>query len=118
MKNDFDTRLKNIEEELLALKTASEYSSVRNSSITSASRIRTGLYRVNYDTNGQAILSTFYKEIDSGYCEIYGRTPTSNSQVVEVVTTTWSNEEQRYITYENGLVVVSNVPVASITRIS
>lgn len=118
MRNEFDTRIKNIQNELLALKTAAEYSSIRNAFLSPTIRVTTGLYSVTYNPNGQAIMCEFYRQDSNIPCRIYGRTPSGNTQVVEVTTTVWSNAEQRYITYENGLIISSNVPVVSITRIS
>ncbi len=118
MKNEFVEQLKGIEQELLALKTAAEYSSLRNSYSSSSLRVTTGLYRVDYATDGQAIMSQFYRQEIDKPCSVLGRTPSATSQIIEVDTTIWSNAEQRWITYENGLVIVSNVPITSITRIS
>lgn len=117
MKNEFDQRIKTIMQELLDLKTASEYSSIRTSNITSSGTITTGLYRVTYDNRGESIISMFYNG-QPGFCFLYPRTPSGNSQVVEVRATRWNNTTQSYDTYTNKLVVVSNVPVVSITRIS
>jgi hypothetical protein len=118
MENEFVNRLKKIENELLALKTASEYSSMRTAYTAPIVRVTTGLYRVNYATDGQAILSQFYRQSDDTPCGIYERTPSTSSQVLEINTTVWDNTQQQYITYENGVRIVSNVPVVSITRIS
>lgn len=117
MKNDFETRLKNIEQEIIDLKTASKFTSVKTSNITSSGTISTGLYRIVYNTSGETIISMVYTA-QPDYCILYARTPSGNSQVVEVLTTEWSNDTQSYTTYTNKLVVVSNVPVVSITRIS
>lgn len=117
MKNDFDTRIKKIMQELTDLKTASEYTSVRASSVTSSSTVSTGLYRITYNNNGETILSMFYNA-QSSFCRVFPRTPSGNSQVIEVLTTRWNNDTQSYENFTNKLIVVSNVPVASVTRIS
>ena len=117
MKNGFDTRIKKIQDELLALKTAAEYSSIRNIFLSPTIMVTTGLYRITYNSNGQTIMSEFYRRDGDTPCQLFGRTPSGSTQVVEVNTTSWSNEEQRYITYENGLIISSNVPVTNITRI-
>lgn len=117
MKNDFDSKIKHIEQEILDIKTASEFSSIRTSNVASSGTISTGLYRITYNSGGETIISMVYNG-QSSYCHLYPRTPSGNTQIVEVLTTEWSNETQSYTTYTNKLVVVSNVPVTSITRIS
>ena len=117
MANKFAERIKRIEDELIALKTASEYSSMRTSYVTNPVTITTGLYRVEFNSGGQPILSNFYRQDAAVLCYISARTPVGNSQIVEVNTTRWDNERQEYVTYENGLLVVANVPIVSITRI-
>lgn len=117
MKNDFDDRIKNIERELLALKTASEYSSVRTANITSSGQISTGLYQITYQNTGESIISMMYQGTPD-YCNLYARTPVGNKQIVEVKTVRWNNSTQSYEYFTNRLIVVSNVPVTSITRIS
>lgn len=116
MKNDFDTRIKNILKELTDLKTASEYTSVRASRIVTSGTVSTGLYRVVYDNRGETILSSFYNALPD-FCAYYPRTPSGNSQIVEVQSTTWNNQTQSYEYHTNKMVVVSNVPVISITRL-
>lgn len=117
MNNDFSKRLKEIEAELLRLKTASEYSSIRSVSLTHPVSVTTGLYRVTYEQTNEPIIAMFYKN-DDNYCLISGRTPNGNSQVLEVLATYWDNASQTYITDTSSLIVVSNVPVVDITRIS
>lgn len=118
MNNEFDKELKYIEEELLKLKTASEYTSVKNASVFSNLRVTTGLYRVTYIDTGNPIISMVYKGIQANYGYYYPRTPSGNTQVIEVVTTYWSNADQTYYTDENTLTIISNAPVANIVRIS
>jgi hypothetical protein len=117
MANKFAERIKRIEDELIALKTASEYSSMRTSYVASPVRVTTGLYRVDFNAGGQPILSKFYRQDATVLCYVSARTPSGNSQIVEVNTTKWDNQRQEYVTYENGLSVVANVPIISITRI-
>ena len=114
--NEFETRLKNIEQELLDLKTAGEYASIRTANITSSSTVSTGLYEITYSTNGEQVMAMMYKG-QSGYCMLYPRTPSGNKQVVEINTTRWNNQTQSYDQFTNKLVVVSNVPVTSIERL-
>ena len=117
IKNDFTDKLKRIEQEILDLKTATQYSSIRTAYRVST-RVTTGLYKIDYGTDGQAIMSQFNRQDRNTPCYVSGRTPSSNSQIVEVDTTVWDNQQQQFITYENGLVIISNVPVSSVTRIS
>lgn len=117
MNNEFDKELKYIEEELLKLKTASEYTSIKNASVFSNLRVTTGLYRITYKASDNPIIATAYKGIVGNYGYYYLRTPSGNTQIVEVVTTHWSNADQRYYTDENTLTIISNTPVESIVRI-
>lgn len=118
MRNEFIERLKNIDNELLDLKTASKYSSVRSANTTSTDYLTTGLYKIEYKSKGEPIISFFYQAILGPYCWIYARTPDTNSQILEINTTYWSNQQQQYITDSCPISIVSNVPVISITRIS
>lgn len=121
MKNDFSDRIKKIEEELLALKTSSLYTSIRNTVTAFSGTVSTGLYRINYRTNGETIISEIFsnknKQTNGG---IYPRTPQGSSQIVEIDSTYAVIEQgSSYpVTYTMSFVVVSNVPVTSITRIS
>lgn len=117
MNNEFDKELKYIEEELLKLKTASEYTSIKNASVFSNLRVTTGLYRITYKASDNPIIATAYKGIVGNHGYYYLRTPSGNTQIVEVVTTYWSNADQRYYTDENTLTIISNTPVESIVRI-
>ena len=117
MNNEFDKELKYIEEELLKLKTASEYTSIKKASVFSNLRVTTGLYRITYKASDNPIIAMVYKGIVGNYGRYYLRTPSGNTQIVEVVTTYWSNADQRYYTDENTLTIISNTPVESIVRI-
>ena len=117
MNNEFDKELKYIEEELLKLKTASEYTSIKNASVFSNLRVTTGLYRITYKASDNPIIATVYKGTPGNFGNYYLRTPSGNTQIVEVVTTYWSNADQRYYTDENTLTIISNTPVESIVRI-
>lgn len=112
MKNDFTDRMKKIELELTALKTASLYTFVKTAYTTYSGRIQTGLYRINYKTDGEGILSFFYTDAtQNNIGAIDARTPQGSSQVLEVRTT------YDGVTYSLALLIVSNVPVTSITKI-
>lgn len=105
--NDFDQTIKKIESELLAIKTASQYTSVRSANFTASVAVRQGLYQINYQSSGEPVFSFCYIGTNiEEYGSPYPRTPQGNTQVIEVK-------------YDSSapLVIVSNVPVTSITRI-
>lgn len=111
-------RLKNIEEEILHLKKAKEYTSVK-SSYSQQITATTGIYKVVYLNRGQQVLSEFFAGlVQNDYVVIGARPVNGNEQIVEVQTSYWSNEEQRVITTTISLIAVANYPIASITRIS
>lgn len=113
---DFSDKIKRIEERLLALKTASEYSSVRTTQYSAVSNAYTGMYRVTYQQGNDEILSTVYCGASGGiFGFAYARTTSGNIQIIEVSTD--EATEQGWVTHTAPLIVVSNVPVTSITRI-
>lgn len=117
MKNDFDTEVKNIEKEILNLKTASEYVSIKNAYSVSVA-VTTGLYRITYAASDEPIISMAYKGIVANRGYYYLRTPGTNTQIAEVLTTYWSNQDQTYYTDNNSIIIISNRKVESIVRIS
>lgn len=111
-------RLKYIEDEILRLKNAKEYTSVK-SSFSQSMNVTTGTYKVTYDNKNQQVLSEFFATVgDNDYFVLGARPASGNEQVVEVLTSYWSNEEQRVITTTVSLIAVANYPITSITRIS
>jgi hypothetical protein len=121
MKNDFDTRLKAIERELIGLKTAQRFSSVRTTSISHSNLLTTGNYRVTFDNAGGDILSNFFVNDPSGERNgaVYALPPSGNSQIVQInATTTDPPDIYTPIYFSVQLTVISNYPVVSITRIS
>lgn len=122
MDDDFSLRIKRIEQELLALKTSSLFTSIRNSVSTVFQGAQTGLYQVVYDNSrGESIISSVYSnKYKNTLGGIYARTPQGSSQVIEVDTTyiPAGSGSASPVTYMIDFVVVSNVPVASITRLS
>lgn len=113
MGEDYIKLITAIENELLALKTASSYTSVKNASYGASWQVSTGLYRITYDSNNNDICTQGY--LGSAGNE-WGppdfRTPSNNTQIMEVVTTTTEGVIQTA-----PLTLVSNWPVISITRI-
>lgn len=116
MANEFVSEIKDIELELLALKTASEYTSVKSVETTPSQDVYTGLYRIDYATNGNEIVAMIYTANDN-YTRVHPRTPGASSQIVEIESTRWNNSTQSYETFTNKMIIVSNVPVSSITRL-
>ena len=115
MKNDFDTMVNNIEKELLDLKTASEYSSVKSAYSTQIS-VTTGLYRITYQNTSEEVYSLVSgNPVNDNYGVAFARTPSSNTQVVEINT-----DEMTYPspTRTSRMTVIANKPIISITRIS
>ena len=118
MKNDFTEELKNIEAELLALKTASEYTSVRSANYTSTANVVTGIYRITYAASSEPIFSfVACGENPSGKGFVYARTPSANAQVIEAHTTYYDYDTQTYVTVAVPVSVVANRPVTSIEKI-
>lgn len=116
MKKDFDQLIKDSENELLALKTASEYSSIRMTNFSSSTQVTTGLYRITYENSGEDIFSLIYCGVSSGnWGVVSARTPVGNTQVIEVVTDI--DVSSGWEVFSAPLVVVSNIPVVRITRI-
>ena len=118
--NDFDKTVKRIEQELLDLKTASEYSSTRSASFGSVNTVSTGLYRITYAPGNEAIMATAFCEMIIG-TDLYGsarlRTPENGSQVVEVNTNYRNFDTQQMVVGEATLRIISNRLVTSIARI-
>lgn len=121
MKNDFETRIKSIERELISLKTAQRFASVRTSSVTYSDLLTTGNYRVTFDNRGGDILSSFFVSDPSGerYGAVYALPPSNNSQVVQIDATDPNYPDiHTPVHFSVRLIVISNYPVISITRIS
>lgn len=119
MGNEFDKRIKNIEQELTDLKTASEYSSVRSAAVTYSQLVYTGTYRITYENRGEPVFSIVHTGIIDDNEELGGamaRTPEGNIQIVEVFTS-YLNSSYQEVTKSTTLVVVSNIAVAKIERI-
>ena len=120
MKGDtFENRIKALELELLALKTASTYTSVRSASFTASNLVYTGLYRITYGPPNEEIFSIVLCGTSDRQWGIgYPRTAGTNSQIVEVASDRFDSSTQTTTTLQVPLVVVSNRPVISIERIS
>lgn len=115
--NDFEDRIKKIELELLALKTSSLYTFIRNVVTAHSGTVHTGVYKITYQTNGESIISEVYSDKNKQYYgDIKLRTPQGNIQYADV-DTTFDNGGGGSTTYNASFIIVSNVPVVSITRV-
>lgn len=111
----FEERIKRIELELTALKTAAGYSSTRSSSSTVAS-VSTGLYQVEFEESDEAIMAQYYLQTDIQGLTAKPRTASNGTQVVEVNTTYWDGDS--YITNVCSLQIVANRSVVGVVKIS
>lgn len=119
MDNEFDRRLKNIEKEILNLKTSHEYTSVKNARYSASTQVYTGLYKITYENTSEKVFSLVYSG-DSGSNwgrYVWDRTPVNNEQVIEVNTTIYNTSTQQYETINAPVAVVSNKKVLSIVRL-
>ena len=119
MKNDFANEIKAIEDELLALKTAAEYTSLRSANYTSSATVNSGIYQITYETSNEPIFSIVYCGDDlAGKGFIYARTPSNNTQIIEADTTYYDFDTQTYVTVNVPVSIISNRAVTGIARIS
>lgn len=119
MKNDFDKKIKDIEQELIDLKTANKYTSVRSASYTADALVYTGVYRISYENTDNPIFSIVYCSfMDSHWGIAYPRTPNGNEQIVEIDTTFFDSDLSTYVTKQVPLSIASNILVTGIERIS
>lgn len=119
--NEFEQRIKNIESELLSLKTASEYTSTRSAHSSVVTGVFTGIYRVEYEAADNYIVSNVgCAEIEgTEYIGVaYPRTPTLNTQLIEIDTDYRNFDTGQLETGTSTMLIVSNYPIKSIARIS
>jgi len=120
MSKEFESRLKQIEQEILDLKTAAEYSSVRSSSIIDTNPLGTGNYRVIYNNHGHEVISSFFTRgvqgIRHGGADVYP--PEGNTQIVQIDASYASGDDPTVrVDYTVILTIISNYPVVSIEAI-
>lgn len=119
MNNEFESEIKAMEREILDLKTASEYTSIRSANYESSFLAGTGVYRVNYASGDGSIFSIIISgSTGDNWGLVYPRTPSGNHQDVEVDTYYYDDQSGTYKHIEIPLAVISNRPVVSITKIS
>lgn len=123
MKNIFSQKIKKLEQELVDLKTASKYTSVKSSSYVSPTQVYTGTYQINYKSGEEPIMSKVY--ISSGtpswlrtlVVRAYLRTPSTDSQILEINTSVPDSGGQTPVTSNATITILSNREIASITRV-
>lgn len=118
MNSDLEQSIKRIEQELIDLKTASEYTSVRSANFRSGFNVSVGLYKLTF-ASSYDILSMVYCADASGMWgsgTIYGRTPSGNTQYVEVGYSSYVDPGSSTATVP--MVVISNTPVVSLVKVS
>lgn len=114
MRDEYTGALQKIKDELLALKTASSYTSVKNASYGETWQVSTGLYRVIYDNSNNHICAQGYiGSKDNKWGPPSLRTQSGNTQVIEVVTTTTDGSIQTV-----PLTIISNWPIISVQKIT
>lgn len=124
MANQLADRIKATEDEILALKTASQYSSVRSAYVNSSAVLRTGIYRITFGGQSEPILSNYYIQTSGSefdrvfFIRVFARTPGTDEQIIEINTTVSPDGGQSSITYDANISILSNRPVISIERIS
>lgn len=118
MENKFVQEIKEIEAELLALKTGSDYTSIRPASYATAVNVTTGVYQINYEAGDEQIFSIVACTASGQWIGmVFPHTPGSNSQIVEISTTHMSEDATQYITETTALNIISNRPVTSVQRL-
>ena len=115
MAYEFEKEIKAIEDEIVALKTAADYASIRSARLRMSATVQTGLYRITYADSSEPIFSFVYGDYIAGNGNtVWARTPSGNTQVVEVCTDIIAYPSP---TMTTTLTVISNRPVVSIERL-
>lgn len=114
MKNEFDNKIKEIEQELLDLKTACEFVSTRSACVQNSVAVNTGVYQIIYDNPRADHIATFIIADDPNHMAgAFLRIPSNTTtQLVDIVA---SNTEQ---SWTGRVTIISNLPVVSFTKIS
>lgn len=118
MIGETEKRVKKIEQELIDLKTSSQYTSIRSVNFTSGFVATIGTYRITFAHNS-GVLSLVYcanSNGDWGSGLVYGRTPSGNTQVVEVGYSEYTISGSPTETVP--IVIISNSPVQSIQKLT
>lgn len=85
MQNEFEQRIKKIEDELLALKTGSKYASAKPMNHRSVDVTESGVYRITYKDNEENILAFVLNALPIQlYEEVRARSILGTTQDVEI----------------------------------
>lgn len=115
MAYDFEKEIKGIENEVLALKTASDFASVRSVKLQMTGTVQTGIYRITYEDSNDPIFSFVYGDYILGNSNtVWARTPSGNTQIVEVNTDLVAYPSP---TYTTKLTIIANRQVVSVDKI-
>jgi len=115
MNNEFDKKIRAFKRELLDIKTASTYTSVRSANYLTGVTLSTGLYRVTYQNIGEPVFSLIYRT--GGWGTAKGRTPNVITQDIEVYTDEWDAQSQSIVHHTVQIAIASNLAVVGITKI-
>ena len=118
--NYLEKKVNQLKNEILDLKTACIYSSVRPACSTVFDGVYTGIYKVTYSETDEYIASIPSCSIISGteYMGVtYPRTAQNGIQLIEVSTDYTNFDTQEIETGTASLIIISNFPVSKIERI-
>lgn len=119
MRENIQKKIKEAEQEILDLKTASEYTSIRSANYTVGTMVYTGVYRITYQSDSiEPLFSFVYTgSYDTDWGIAYPRTPIDNYQDVEITTDYYDSITDSNKTGTAPIVVIANRPVVSIVRL-
>lgn len=115
MNNEFDREINAFKRELLDIKTAADYTSVRSANYLTGVTLTTGLYRITYRDVDEPVFSFIYRT--GGWGTARGRTPDDNTQDIEIYTDEWDTESQSVVSHTVQIAIASNLEVVSISKI-
>lgn len=107
MQDEFAKRIKHIEDELLALKTNSKYTSAKPMEYTSVDVTESGVYRITYENTEENILSIVTNALPSQlYEEVKARSIQGTHQDVEIfIDPTYAGEVVRLTVLSTAQVI-------------
>lgn len=112
--SNFSEEILYIENELLRLKTASNYTSVKSASYGEQWQVSTGLYEITYENGGNEICANAYLgSTGDKWGRPHLRTPSDSKQIAEVITTDTSG-----VVNTVNMTIVSNCPIISVKKIT
>jgi len=113
MRNEFDEKVKKIEQELLDLKTACEFVSTRSAAVQNSVPVNTGIYEIKYENPRSDYIATFIIADDPDNMALASlRTPSdSTTQLVEIAASDPDESRTGHVS------IISNLPIVSFTKI-